>query len=442
MGYLKFFAILIIALSILIIPSSAVAVGTVVDRGSTIFIGEKYLDISNSMNVSGTQRHVIGYWLPGANIQTTSPTDTMDVGDGKQFEVAIGMRTGSWYSLNNLGVDPVSAFNVAEPRISLIIRSNETNVNGKTATTDSILTFEINSNLNQLSNRYRDINKTPINQTTDGYMTIKIISPSGATYNSIVGTSGRISTENIFPINNPFRWSGNWKVGAVDTNGQKIYPAGIYSATVECTLNGMNTNYDVVGKTISEPATVTIGSTSVSITIDHESVMRNKPFAVTITGKPNTYYNLWVKDTSKMTGTELPPKITLYQEGVDTNNNLTANYAFQNGNGKTIGQDVPSTGGPYYARDLTSSDGTRIIQFDTGPSTKAQKYTIRIEENISSQYKYDEVTIIIGGGKMTIVTQGYQNYYIGEVIKFSGTNTESYETYLFVTDPNLQTNRA
>ena len=45
-------------------------------------------------------------------------------------------------------------------------------------------------------------------------------------------------------------------------------------------------------------------------------------------------------------------------------------------------------------------------------------------------------------GAVTIVAAGDQSYYLGEEIKFSGTNTETYKTYLFIVGPNLPTNGA
>ena len=40
-------------------------------------------------------------------------------------------------------------------------------------------------------------------------------------------------------------------------------------------------------------------------------------------------------------------------------------------------------------------------------------------------------------GAVTIVAAGNQNYYLGEEVKFSGTNTETQTTYLMITGPNL-----
>jgi len=45
-------------------------------------------------------------------------------------------------------------------------------------------------------------------------------------------------------------------------------------------------------------------------------------------------------------------------------------------------------------------------------------------------------------GQVTITALGDQSYYLGEEVKFSGTNTESFTTYLFIIGPNLATNGA
>ena len=51
--------------------------------------------------------------------------------------------------------------------------------------------------------------------------------------------------------------------------------------------------------------------------------------------------------------------------------------------------------------------------------------------------KSDEVDVKVEKGAVTIVAAGDQSYYLGEEIKFSGTNTETYKTYLFIIGPNL-----
>jgi len=435
----KYIALLSVVLAlILIIPVSAINTGTIINRGASIFVGEEGLDISNAMTDSGVQRTMIGYWASGSALDT-QPLETMPVGNGKNFEVSLSMRTGSWYAYDptNISKPGIFAFNVLDPKIGVVIRNDGVNVNEKTVTKDAVLTFDINSNLYQTQYRY-NADGSPVN-ASNGFVNLKITSPDGATYISLESKNGsKLSTENILITSSSYKWDGNWDIGAVDLNGQKLYPAGTYIVVAESTLNNMDVNYNAIGKTVSTPASITIGTTSVILKANTESIMRNRPFSVTITGRQNAHYNLWVKDTSKMTGnTEQPPKIAESQEGVFIDDPLTANYTFQNSGGKTIGQDVPSLTGRYFANVTTSLEGTRTVQFTTSPSTESKKYTIRVEEKVNGQYKYDEIDVSVGEGSMTVVTQGYQSYYIGEVIKVSGTNTESYETYLFITGPNL-----
>src|SRR5208282_5001849 len=69
---------------------------------------------------------------------------------------------------------------------------------------------------------------------------------------------------------------------------------------------------------VSQPATVTLASNTVSISANVNSVVRSKPFSVTITGKPYMTYHLWVKGTNTMPGTynNQPPFITANQADV------------------------------------------------------------------------------------------------------------------------------
>ncbi len=43
----------------------------------------------------------------------------------------------------------------------------------------------------------------------------------------------------------------------------------------------------------------------------------------------------------------------------------------------------------------------------------------------------------VAKGAVTIVAAGDQSYYLGEEVQFSGTNTESQTTWLFIEGPNL-----
>ncbi|MDO9034820.1 MAG: MEMAR_RS02690 family S-layer glycoprotein, partial [Methanoregula sp.] len=288
----------------------------------------------------------------------------------------------------------------------------------------------------------------------------------------------------------------NWSTGATDLNGQFAYPAGSYTAYATSKLNGMNDNYklggaDYTGKTVSAVATVTLVSDSVKIEANKDTVVRSKSFSVTVTGKPSTSYHIWVKGTSSMDATydNQPPMIRPSQLGVKqdpyeaaafTGNGfntyapgLAGNYTYQNGGGGLTNNiwsnvahgNVPSAtdtsrarvgNGTYlYANISLSSSGTRTVEWLTTNWTKAQTYTIRVEQQFvnsvantgdnvagfvygAGNYKSDEVNVKVEKGTVTIVAAGSQSYYLGEEIKFSGTNTETQTTYLFITGPNLK----
>ena len=249
---------------------------------------------------------------------------------------------------------------------------------------------------------------------------------------------------------------------------------------------------------------MTLVSNTVKLTANKDSVVRSKPFSVTVTGKPNTVYHLWIKGTSTMSGAwdNQPPMIALNQVGVSLDSyggsittiypgspNITGyvsgnipttgtvapgvtqigfsssgGYMYQN-NGAT-GADRAASGsiwsnvahgtdsdatqmaeymfklgnGTYLYANVSLNDaGTRTVEWLTTNWTKAQKYTIRVEQNFTSGgYKSDEVDIRVEKGAVTIVAAGDQSYYLGEEIKFSGTNTESQTTYLMITGPNLK----
>lgn len=247
-----------------------------------------------------------------------------------------------------------------------------------------------------------------INSVTDGYINIIVKSDSGSTYSSLVASNGTsMSLKNQYISIIPYYWNGgSWKTNAT-SGGQRVYQNGNYTVSAECVLNGMKDNYNVVGKTVSETQNVRLGSDSISITANKESVVRGKPFSVTIIGQPNVAYTLALKNV--LTTATDAPVITGYQEGVSITNSASS----------VVTMD---------------SSGTRTVEFTTNGDTKDQKYTIRVSE---STQKYDEVTVSVVKGGITLVAQGSQIYYLGEEIKLSGTNSESDTTYFFFVGPNL-----
>ena len=216
----------------------------------------------------------------------------------------------------------------------------------------------------------------------------------------------------------------------------------------------MKANYrsngaDYTGKTVSAIQTITIASDVLKLEAPgSDTVVRGKPFSVTLSGSPLTNYTVWVKGTSTMSYTSatddnVPPTIAANQAGVFVGDVAAENHLFQNGGKRTVSGNTPQppTGtpadnlSPFYAIVQTDESGVRTIEFDTSSFTKAQKYTIRAETNESD--KSDEVSVDVEKGAVTIVAAGDQSYYLGEDIKLSGTNSESYTTYLYLIGPNL-----
>jgi len=369
-------------------------------------------------------------------------------------------------------------------------------VTGKSIPQGEILGFKISTNMiSALSGQ-----RTPIynNDTGDGYINIRVKDESGATFTSVINSSGgtlnlnsraiRQTPTTIGDINN------GWDTGVLNAQGQLAYPIGTYTVFAESRLNNMKENYknggvDYTTKTVSQTVTASVVSSTVKIEANKDTVIRSKPFSVTVTGKPRTTYHVWVKGTSNLAGgmDGQPPMVNAGQEGVtyvnipitcgstDQNAQKTCvlanaealtppfpatnpagsalNYSYQNAGGRVVYDDVshpfnPTTGvaetnfGSKVAVNiLTSASGTRTVEFITTNFTKAQKYTIRVEQNFAGSFKSDEVDVKVEKGAVTIVAAGDQSF-LGEEVRFSGTNTESYKTYLFIIGPNLNENGA
>ncbi len=336
------------------------------------------------------------------------------------------------------------------------------------------------------------------NSTTDGYITLKVKDEAGAVYSSLYvgdmtnGVQIINATSLLRKFVNTQPWTfgtetrvdnsatsvGYWVTDATNVNGQYAYPTGTYSIWAESNLNNMKDNYknagaDYTGKTVSATGTLTLVSDTVKIEANKDSVVRSKSFSITVTGKPSTQYYVWVKGTRAMTSAydDMPPTIAENQEKIYFDNWANAcnavhpigDYQYENGNQDSIWTDVAATnttaaGGycktRYYALINTSTSGTRTVEWTTSNWTKAQKYTIRVEQNFpttgsgygagynAGTVKSDEVDVNVEKGAVTIVAAGDQSYYLGEEIKLSGTNTETYKTYLFLIGPNLPENGA
>ncbi|WP_321505189.1 MEMAR_RS02690 family S-layer glycoprotein [uncultured Methanoregula sp.] len=531
----KRFTIALIALALFVLvavmPVSAAYTNTssYINRSATVYIGEQGLNVTPALmyntysSYDGTFGPVaggadatagtIGWWASAANLGNTNPTTTVQLaGQSNLFTVSTGSFvgfTGNWYLVNQSTQRAMvpAIFTVADPTLTLKIWdfTQNTDMTGKSVPQGEALGFGIETNMwSALDARYRSpvYNSTATidtiggNKVTDGYINILVKDESGTTYvklwnsnlvSGCVTTAVSIQQQNV--STQPWTWGAqtkpvmteqNWSTAAM-INGQYAYPVGTYTVTAESKLNNMKDNYknagaDYTGKTVSATQTITLVSDTLKVEANKDSVVRSKPFSITITGKPNTLYHVWVKGTSTMNGgyDNQPPFVNANQDGVaiDPFFPLTAGptvyvganigatsggYNYQNAGSTTatVWGDVAKGSASEAARNMlgngsyvnanvtTSVSGTRTVEFLTTNWTKAQKYTIHVEKwDSANQWKSDEVDVKVEKGAVTIVAAGDQSYYLGEEIKFSGTNTETYKTYLFLIGPNLPTNGA
>ena len=406
-------------------------------------VGESPSIVTNAVNVTQS-------YSGGASGYTTPTTPVPTVGAPiSGFTAAINPITGdiqftdtssnvptewSWnFGDGATAITQNPVHNYASTGSHIVVLSTANAVNNAVGDTKSVITATVNVGTTY-SKSVTLISFTPGNplfdnvatgvNTTNGYIDIIVKSESGASYSSLQTPSGNpASLQKQFIGANPYYWNNAGSIWATAAliGGQRMYQSGDYKVWVECNLNGMKENYKdssgayYTGKTVSSVSTVTLGSDTLSLTSNKASVVRGKPFSVTVTGAPNAIYKLWIKGIYPAGTT---PIISDYQEGVTKANSTFASIS-------------------------TDSSGGRVIGFTTSSDTKEQKYTIRVESTTGiGQVKSDEVAINVAKGGMTLVAAGNQNYYLGEDIKLSGTNSETETTYLFIVGPNLDSNGA
>ena len=456
-----------------------------INQGATVFIGEQGLNIDDALNEARngeTGRSTIGWWASAADIHTTSPTVSFDLrGREDIFTVTqseFDGYQGVWYLVNANGTAGEEVFNVKAPSLDISIRDpnqlDGADVSGKSVPQGTELQFRIGTNMNTVLNSGK---RTPVvgNSSSDGYLDILVKAESGTVLQRLYTNENGTTNESLLSLNvsvQPYTWGRNlngqgpvvlysWVTSAVNpATNQRAYPAGTYVVSVQSKLNNMKDNYlsgsaAYTGRTVSETKTISLVSDTVSITANKDSVVRTKPFSVTVTGRPSAFYHLWIKSSSTLSINSYDneaPLVTKFQEKVVPGSNDTAVYYYQNGGGTKSVSDVAfgsaAAGEFSYARIQLSTSGTRTVEFTTTANTKAQKYTIRVENNsayndyLHGAFKGDEVDVKVEKGAVTIVAAGDQSYYLGEEIKLSGTNTESDTTYLFIIGPNLNANGA
>ncbi|MCZ0861270.1 PGF-CTERM sorting domain-containing protein [Methanocorpusculum sp. MG] len=197
--------------------------------------------------------------------------------------------------------------------------------------------------------------------------------------------------------------------------------AGTYTAQAEYTSPQCFADYAKKSNTIS----FTLQSSTLTITAAKDSVVRSNPFTVTISGKAQTVYAVFIEDYKTTTD-----KIPTLQSGQS---------------GYQSGSDMKTTDGQIAGANFkTDASGKRTIQFNTAENTEDKTYTIKVQgydkDGKLDAGDYDKVKVKVEKGALTISASGDGSYYIGDEIKLTGTNTDSDLVFLFLTGQNLNAN--
>ncbi|MDU9376355.1 hypothetical protein McpSp1_09630 [Methanocorpusculaceae archaeon Sp1] len=189
--------------------------------------------------------------------------------------------------------------------------------------------------------------------------------------------------------------------------------AGTYTAQAEYTKPQAFADYAKKSNTIS----FTLQSSTLTITAAKDSVVRSNPFTVTISGKSQTVYKVYLENAVEG---DINPSLQPNQNGWQTDSNITVGSS-------VIGADFK-----------TDASGKRTIQYNTAANTEDKTYTVRVDSYLDTDY--DKVKVKVEKGAVTITASGDGSYYLGDEIKLTGTNTDSSNVFLFLTGQNLKAN--
>ncbi len=323
---------------------------------------------------------------------------------------AIGENTGVWY-IGNASVDE-DYISIWYPTISIgaeLAPNGVTagdSINGQSINTDTEIAFIIDAPRLGVEN----ISSVKIVFTTPAGGKTTVFGK--ADFNSIRLNQTQVITKNVTA--GPNAEAGTWTAQA-----EFVYPDSF-------------ANYADKSNTIS----FTLQSTSLTIAAAKDSVIRSNPFVVNIQGNSQTWYAVYLDGADS---SDVNPFIAGGQSGFQ-------GYLEQIGTYEVEGYQTAAV-------FETDASGKRVIQYNTNASTEDKTYTVKVIEVVESSYNettktietpngadYDTVKVKVEKGAVTISATGDGQYYIGQEITLSGTNTDSDNVYLFITGPNLDNN--
>lgn len=192
--------ILITASGLILFPAYGSA--NIISPGDQVFLGEEGLDISAAVPGNASQ---IAWFAPGSNINVDVPALILTIGSKQNFYVSpsqFGHATGTWYVWNQTAGAP--AFEVLYPSLNLRIWNQDTNqdVSGTGVPPGTLLNFRIETNMYSITRR------AGYDPASDGYLSIMLTSPGGATLSAVAGpNSTSIPIRNLNVNTLPWYWA-------------------------------------------------------------------------------------------------------------------------------------------------------------------------------------------------------------------------------------------
>lgn len=285
-------------------------------------------------------------------------------------------------------------------------------IDGKTVNKDTNVTFLVNA---------PKVGPAFVARGT-GEATTKIIFTT-----PVAGKTTSFGAENFDPVTLTAAQTNTKSVSA----GQDA-AAGTWTAQAEYKFPTAFKDYAKKSNTIS----FTLQSSTLTITAAKDSVVRSNPFTVTISGKAQTVYAIYLENAVE---SDINPILQPNQNGWQSNFTLD----------KTLSTEGTKVyGGAFFKTDAS---GKRTIQYNTAANTEDKTYTIKVN-GLKTPYStgmtaaaldtadYDKVKVKVEKGAVTITASGDGSYYIGDEIKLTGTNTDSTNVFLFLTGQNLLEN--
>ena len=328
-----------------------------------------------------------------------------DDGTYNLLEQAVGTYTGVYYYNGNSMSSGGSTINIWYPQLTLktYLANSYDTIDGKTITKDTLVRFVIESpkvgSVNFASAKI--VFTTPVGGKTTVF--------GDTDFAGIQLGSVQITT----PVTSP----GSDAV------------AGTYVAQAEFTYPGFINIPDKYKK--SNVVAFTVQSDTVTLTANKDTIIRSNPFTVVLQGTAQTLYFVYLEEN----GASSSPVVQPGQNGMRSGPNFM-----------TIPEGIydlrrdPAT----WAYFSTDASGKRIVQYNTYPDTEPITYTIKAvkvstQDGVTySAEPWDDTTdVIVERGEVTITASGDRNYYLGDKIKLTGTNTDSTDIFLFITGPQM-----